>query len=127
MADPKQQILDQLRQQAALQNARALVEVITLFPTTGRGCKLTLAETERTLLRTLRPQTRHLFVLVGDHMLSELHGEIHGGVEYGVQTISGTDPEGSRRRERRGFWGDVDELELRRIKIRGAWRGAGRA
>ncbi|KAF2481773.1 Tim10/DDP family zinc finger-domain-containing protein [Neohortaea acidophila] len=26
MADPKQQILDQLRQQAALQNARALVE-----------------------------------------------------------------------------------------------------
>jgi hypothetical protein len=27
MADPKQQIIDQVRQQAALQNARALVEV----------------------------------------------------------------------------------------------------
>lgn len=96
MADPKQQIMSQVREQAALANARQLVEVGNIIAPTHSNSldlKLTrtsLIETQRTLLRTLRPETRHLSQLLRTNLLHALHGEVHGGVEYGVKTIFGT-------------------------------------
>ena len=88
MADAKQQIMDQVRQQAALANARALVEVSphltfltpTLYTTSEQLLTL-LIEIKRTLFRTLRPQTRHLFIFWRIFMLYNVYGEIHDIVE----------------------------------------------
>ena len=52
-------------------------------------------ETQRTLLRALRPQTRLLAFIIRADVLYALHGEIHGGVEHGFAAVFGTRPEGS--------------------------------
>ena len=79
MADPKQAIMDQVRQQAALSNARALIDVsaernqiILAHNPPSLTCERT--ESQRTLLRALRPQTRLLPLLLGNDVLYLLHG-----------------------------------------------------
>lgn len=83
MADAKQQIMDQIRQQQALGNARALVEVrmISINRRLRREL-IVIAETQRALLRALRPQPRLFPFLRRTDVLHRMHGEVHGGVEH---------------------------------------------
>jgi hypothetical protein len=39
----------------------------------------------------MRAQTRNLIIERRDNVLYELYGEIHGGVEYGQQTVYQSD------------------------------------
>jgi len=56
-----------------------------------------MVETQRTLLRTLRPQTRQLALLIRDNLLYALHGEVHAIVEHGVRAVLGACEEGGWR------------------------------
>ena len=110
MADPKQQIMDQVRQQAALSNARALVEVHSpAYPLANLRTDADIAllvETQRTLFRAMRTQTWHLPLISRNNMLSELYGKVHAGVEYSQSAVFGTRTErrrGTGRRWRRQF------------------------
>lgn len=44
-------------------------------------------ESQRALFREMRPQTRHFVIERRVYMLNAVHGEVHGGVEYGQQSI----------------------------------------
>lgn len=83
MADAKQQIMDQIRQQQALGNARALVEVriIAVYRRLRRQLIL-ITETQRALFRALRPQPRLFPFLRRTNVLHRVHGEVHGGMEH---------------------------------------------
>jgi hypothetical protein len=101
-ADAKTEVMQQVRQQAALQNARFLVDVSTrpqheeksihftnepephpLF----QNHKLTLhfslpTESQRALLRARNPQPGLLHLLRRADQFHQLHGEVHGRVEH---------------------------------------------
>ena len=89
MADPKQQLMSQVRQQAALANARQLVEVRFhhLMSITSALTRHLCAEIERTLLRTLRSQNRDLSQLLRADLLHTLHGEVHGSMEHSIAAV----------------------------------------
>lgn len=93
-ASQTQAIKQQVAQEAAVANARQLVEVpipLHHLSTFKIAHTLTLpvrtSETQRTLLRTLHPQAR-LFAVVGRiDLLLSVHGKIHVGLECRVQAI----------------------------------------
>jgi hypothetical protein len=95
-ADPKSAVMNQVRQEAAMNDARLLIEVIPLlphipiaFPSPSPIILPTLGslrfspENKRPLLRTLHPQTRLLPLIRRDPMFYTVHGEVYGGLEYG--------------------------------------------
>jgi hypothetical protein len=51
-------------------------------------------ETQRTLLRTLRPQARHIAFQGRRRLLHKLHGEVHELLEHRLEAIRCTDTEG---------------------------------
>jgi hypothetical protein len=127
--DPKTQIMRQVQQEAAMQNARMLVEVWPPFSTLSNSYPPHfqyptlylrtdwIPETQRTLLRTLRPQTRDLTLQRRRDVLHKLHGEVHELMEYRVKAVCGADT------ERESGWGwtgghlgaewERDELDIR--------------
>jgi hypothetical protein len=102
-ADPKSAVMNQVRQEAAMQNAKLLIDVhsysnIPLHPKLSNEKK---TENKRTLLRKMRPQTRLLPLIRRDDMFYAVHGEVYGGLEYGVEAVywEGTTGDGE------GCWG----------------------
>lgn len=80
--------MDQVRQQAALQNARALVEVSTFPSLQSQPTYLTLrSEGQRALLRALRPETRLLSLLGRNYVLHSLHGKVHEILEHHLTAV----------------------------------------
>jgi hypothetical protein len=57
---------------------------------------LTRLETQRTLLRALRPQARHQPVERRRGLLQELHGEVHERLEHRQQAVRRADTAGER-------------------------------
>ena len=53
-----------------------------------------ITETERTLLRALRPQARRLPLQRRRVVLHRLHGEVHVGLEHRVEDVCRPDTEG---------------------------------
>lgn len=66
-----------------------------------------LAEIERALLRALRTPALDVAVVGRDDVLHGVHGEVHGGVEYGQPAVFGADSEGGWGWWG-GFWGHVN-------------------
>ena len=103
-SDPKTQVMRQVQQEAAMQNARMLVEVHThphLIHLIHRHCLRMLqigcshsAETQRTLLRALRPQAQRLPLQRRRVVLHRLHGKVHVRLEHGIEDVRGADTEG---------------------------------
>jgi hypothetical protein len=91
--DPKTALMRQVQQEAAMQNARMLVEVL-LLTLQHASPSYMLPETQRTLLRTLRPKTRHLTVQGRGGLLYQLHGEVHERLEHRQQAVRGEDTKG---------------------------------
>jgi hypothetical protein len=91
--DPKTALMRQVQQEAAMQNARMLVEVL-LLTLQHASPSYMLPETQRTLLRTLRPKTRHLTVQGRGGLLYQLHGEVHECLEHRQQAVRGEDTKG---------------------------------
>jgi len=90
-SDPKTAIVNQIRQEAAINNARQLIDVSTHFPSNFYIPKVAQARTsfskyftenEFPLLRKVRPFTRQLVIEKGRELLHNVHGEIYGDVEY---------------------------------------------
>nr|POE59225.1 hypothetical protein CFP56_24494 [Quercus suber] len=129
--DPKTAVMDQVRQQSALSNARALVEVrsfslprslllpysppplqslalsaLAPFVFLGRHPTKSSfpAETQRALFRALRAEAGHRAVGRRTDVLHRVHGEVHGGVEHGQPAVHLACAEG-RRGWRAGGWG----------------------
>jgi hypothetical protein len=93
--------MDQARQEAAIQNARQLIEVgtpsIVHLPTILVLLSLHIpvtvetlfklpnftSETQRTLFRKVHSNTRRQPKQKRADLLHKLHGKVHGGVEYG--------------------------------------------
>jgi hypothetical protein len=117
--DAKTEVMQQVRQQAAIANARALVEVCqsipilttipnipishsnsphpsSLFPVNFPDHDLirSLPETQRTLLRPLHPDPGLLALVRRIDLLHQLHGEVHGGVEHHQQAVLDARAEG---------------------------------
>jgi hypothetical protein len=85
-SDPKAAVMNQVRQEAALQNARQLIEV---KPSSGSlWTKLTqFLEIKRTLLREVRSPARLLSLQRRTDLFHAVHGEVHGGMEYSQQAV----------------------------------------
>jgi len=82
-SDPKKAVMDQVRQEAAMTNARQLIEVCTIQTISDYKIDANIqAESQRALLREMRSQTRLLIIERRDDMLHSVHGEIYGGVEH---------------------------------------------
>lgn len=98
-SDPKTAIMTQIRQEAAVANARALVEVHrphtrSLEVSYERSTDLEDTETQRALLRTLRAQAWYKSEQSGRGLFYSLHAEIYGQLEHGVETVCCEDSEG---------------------------------
>jgi hypothetical protein len=100
-ADAKTEVMQQVRQQAALQNARFLVDVSTAIanqhqrpdPNQSAPGKIIsqkllltphfpLTESQRALLRARNPQPRLVHLFRRADQFHQLHGEVHGRVEH---------------------------------------------
>jgi hypothetical protein len=80
-ADPKAAVMNQVRQEAAMTNARQLIEVCAL-PLDIEFNSNIWAESQRALLREMRSQTRLLIIKRRDNVLYAVHGEVYGSLEY---------------------------------------------
>lgn len=136
-ADPKTAVMNQIRQEAAVSNARQLIEVrassapptpstiLSLFQgesPSPRSIPLRLVltpgtETQRQLLRKMRPDAGPLAQPERGIVLHNVHGEVHGRVEYGVQAVCGQDTEGEWRGG--GDWGPGELFVMELLE----WRG----
>jgi hypothetical protein len=104
-ASQTQAIKQQVAQEAAVANARQLVEVnhqsqlFSLSLPSPIYMLITCAtETQRTLLRALHPQTRFFAVLGRIHLLLSVHGKVHVCMERRIQAIH------QPHTERSWFW-----------------------
>jgi hypothetical protein len=103
-ASQTQAIKQQVAQEAAVANARQLVEVnhqsqlFSLSLPSPIYMLITCAtETQRTLLRALHPQTRFFAVLGRIHLLLSVHGKVHVCMERRIQAIH--QPHTGRRKD----------------------------
>lgn len=82
-ADIKTHLMNQVRQEAAVTNARNLIGVCNLPDRTLDQTKLTKdgftphVESQRALLRSLHSQPRHITLLRRTHVSFAVHGEVH--------------------------------------------------
>jgi hypothetical protein len=90
-SDPKITVMRQIQQAAAVQNARALVDVRLSLPINFLA---NVTETQRALLRALRAQTRLITVKRRRDVLHAVHGEIHGRLECREQGVRCTTTKG---------------------------------
>ena len=128
-SDPKTAVMNQIRQEAAVTNARQLIEVrFFLHPPRSpllplplqtppnlslHGLALTcLTETQRTLFREMRPYAGPLAQPERRIVLYDVHGEVYGGVEYGVEAVRGPDTEGEWRGRGHGGSGEPFVMRL---------------
>jgi hypothetical protein len=99
-ADAKTEVMQQVRQQAALQNARFLVDVSEHSHHSSQTsqslihyCKILSksqtnspfslpTESQRALLRARNPQPRLVHLVRRADQFHQLHGEVHGRVEH---------------------------------------------
>lgn len=97
-SDPKTAVMRQIQQEAAMQNARMLVEVLQLLQSLSLTMKASSnvpnPETQRTLLRTLHTETGNIVVQGRRGMLHCLYGEIYDCLEHGVEGLCCEDTEG---------------------------------
>lgn len=99
-SDPKSMILHQIKQEAALNNARQLVTVQHRpYPCTADLIIKSYLETKQSLLRKMRPVTRLIIVQKGGRLLHHVYGKIHGHVEYRRSHIRYKDNKDSN-----GYW-----------------------
>ena len=97
--DPKTQVMGQVQQEAAMQNARMLVEVYTLcIPYYHTSLANIIPETQRTLLRALRAQARNLALQGRRKLLHVMHGEVHERMEHSQQAVRRQDTKGAAER-----------------------------
>ena len=82
-SDPKAAVMNQVRQEAAMTNARQLIEVhiLKVIPDYKTASNLQ-TESQRALLREMRSQTRLFIIQRRDGMLYSMHGEVYGSVEH---------------------------------------------
>jgi hypothetical protein len=82
--DQKSAIMNQVRQEAAMTNARQLIEACLFLFANFYYPFLTLElESQRALLREVRSKTGVFVVERRDLLLHIVHGEVHGDMEYG--------------------------------------------
>jgi hypothetical protein len=103
-SDPKTAIMNEVRQESAVLNARRLIEVYyancTIAPLHYKSSPSRL-ESQRTLLRSLHPQARHVNLKRRINMHLSVHGKVHVCVEHSEQDICGQATAGSGSRTRR--------------------------
>lgn len=86
-ASQTQAIKQQVAQEAAVANARQLVEVyhqslhFDYLSEAHNTNHIAHPETQRTLLRTLHPQARFFAVVGRVNLLLSVHGKVHVGLE----------------------------------------------
>jgi hypothetical protein len=81
-SDQKSAIMNQVRQEAAMNNARQLIEVLKSY-ILNHILINNLTESQRTLLREMRAQTRLFIIERRNDLLHSLYGEIYGCLEHG--------------------------------------------
>ena len=87
-SDPKTAVMNQVRQEAALQNARQLIEVgYSMLIFGSQFTDFICPEIERALLREVRPSARLFSLKRRTNLLHAVHGEVHGCMEYSQQAI----------------------------------------
>jgi hypothetical protein len=100
--DLKAQVMNQIREEAAMTNARSLIEVRLLlilcfccYPSSWTYLISPLAESQPALLREVRTQARLVAFERRDHLLHLVHGEVHGNVEHRQPAVHRADTEGA--------------------------------
>lgn len=102
-SDPKNVLMNQVRQEAALNNARQLIEVCTPLPYSISPRIPGLhtdnpppPETQRALLREVRPEARQRPQQRRAAVLHAVHGEVHVHLEHRQQAVHHPDTAGER-------------------------------
>ncbi len=96
-SDPKTAVMRQVQQEAAMQNARMLVEVrlARVLWLNGHGNNTNVStETQRALLRTLHPQAWHVPLQRRRELHERVHGKVHERMEHSQQAIRRKDTAG---------------------------------
>ena len=97
--DPKTLIMNQIRQEAAVNNARQLIDVlfshspILLFSLPDHPTNPPTSESQRPLFQQMYTFTQHITVKKGGKLFIGMHGEIYGHMEYGQQGVYCADTE----------------------------------
>lgn len=86
-SDPKTMLMQQVKQEAALNNARQLIEVLVSVLDAIWIALIGWVEIERALLRQVHSKARSHLLFRRAAVLLNVHGEVHGNLEHGQQTI----------------------------------------
>jgi len=88
-ATPKDAVMDQIRQEAAIDQARRLIEVLPLraLGNSPQYADDVMSENERTLLQEMRPDPRHFFIKEGRGLHIDVYGKIHRHTERGQSSV----------------------------------------